>query len=153
MTWVPFVHALLVDDQPQSIAQATVVPPDLLSEVLTEGRQTLESETIELILRLVAEGVLDGLQAIAPDGSSRPAGVGARLAECSDSPAATASSSPSTLSDLIPREPQYSSPTPPGSTAAAGCRSRPSPRCNRKTSSRFRAGPLICNPKAGGALR
>src|SRR4051794_27687645 len=29
MAWVPFVHALLVDDQNSSVAQATVVPPDL----------------------------------------------------------------------------------------------------------------------------
>lgn len=117
MAWVPFVHALLVDDQSTSVAQATVVPPDLLSEVLTEGRRTLEGETITHIATLIDEGVLDGLESVAPGTAA------GRMAECFDSPAATVSSSPSTTSDPTPMDLRSSSPMPPASTAGSGHRS------------------------------
>ena len=118
MAWVPFVHALLVHDTPTTMAQTTVVPPDLLRDVLTEGRRTLEDETIATIRALMAEGVLDGLEAVAP------AGTADIMQECLESPAATASSWPSTNSVPIRRALLSSSPTPPGSTAGSG---HPSP--------------------------
>jgi hypothetical protein len=124
MAWVPFVHALLVDDAMQSIAQATVVPPQHLTEVLTEGRMTLELETIETILALVRDGVLDGLQAVGPaDRREGARGDGARLAECSASPAATTSPLPSTNSAPTPGALPFSSPTQPASTVGSGSHS------------------------------
>ena len=117
MAWVPFVHALLVDDQSTTIAQATVVPPDLLAEVLTEGRRTLEDETIATICELISSGALAGLESVAP------AMAGARMHRCFDLPAAPASSSPSIPSDPLPRDFLSSTPMPPASTGASGSRS------------------------------
>ena len=114
MAWVPFVHAMLIDDQSTTIAQATVVPPALLNDVLTEGRRTLEAETLETILRLVAEGVLEGLESVGPGAA------GARMTPCYDFPAATASSSPSTTTAPPPGVHPSSSPMPPASTVSSG---------------------------------
>ena len=118
MAWVPFVHAMLIDDQSTPISQATVVPPGLLADVLTEGRVTLEVETLDTIAHLVADGVLDGLESVAPGAA------GARMTSCYDFPAATASSSPSTTSVPSPEAAMSSSPMPPGSTVSSG---NPSP--------------------------
>jgi hypothetical protein len=66
MAWVPFVHPLLVDSRSITVPQATVVPPHMLVDVITEGRQTLEPETFDRIRALVDEGALDGLESVAP---------------------------------------------------------------------------------------
>jgi hypothetical protein len=66
MAWVPFVHPLLVDSRSITVPQATVVPPHMLVDVITEGRQTLEPETFDRIRALVTEGALDGLESVAP---------------------------------------------------------------------------------------
>jgi hypothetical protein len=66
MAWVPFVHPLLVDTRPLTVAQATVVPPHMLVDLITEGRHTLEPETFDRIRALVNEGALDGLESVAP---------------------------------------------------------------------------------------
>jgi hypothetical protein len=63
---VPFVHPLLVDTRSITVPQATVVPPHMLVDVITEGRQTLEPETFDRIRALVTEGALDGLESVAP---------------------------------------------------------------------------------------
>jgi len=116
MAWVPFVHAMLIDDHEATIAQATVVPLDLLPRVLTEGRATLEDETVRTILDLIASGALDGLESVAPP-------EGARMRPCSDSTAATGSASPSTASPDRPLDVLSSSPTQPASTVASGSHS------------------------------
>ena len=113
MAWVPFVHALLVDVHASSTAHATVVPPDLLREVLTEGRATLEVETLDTIGNLISQGILGGLESVAPDGD-------ARMGECSISPVPMASSSPSTSSERTLRDRPPSSPTPRVSTGVSG---------------------------------
>ena len=51
---------------PITVPQATVVPPHMLVDVITEGRQTLEPETFDRIRALVTEGALDGLESVAP---------------------------------------------------------------------------------------
>jgi len=117
MAWVPFVHALLVDDQSGTIAQATVVPPDLLVEVLTEGRRTLEDETIATICELITGGALHGLESVAP------ATAGVRMHRCFDLPAATTSPSPSTVSVPLHRDFLSSTPMPQASTGVSGSRS------------------------------
>jgi hypothetical protein len=60
------VHPLLIDNRSITVPQATVVPPHMLVDVITEGRQTLEPETFDRIKALVDEGALDGLEAVAP---------------------------------------------------------------------------------------
>lgn len=59
LAWAPFVDSLLVT--PDRIAQpaaATVAPIDLLGEVLREGHQAIDDETMDLVFVVLVEGKL-----------------------------------------------------------------------------------------------
>jgi hypothetical protein len=59
LAWAPFVDSLLVT--PDRIAQpaaATVAPIDLLGEVLREGHQAIDDETMDRIFVVLVEGEL-----------------------------------------------------------------------------------------------
>lgn len=58
LSWVPFVHALLVAERRRPVPAATAVPGDLLFDVLTEGRPSLGAETLGRIAELADRGLL-----------------------------------------------------------------------------------------------
>jgi hypothetical protein len=54
VAWVPFVDAVVVtDDAERSPASATVVPPDLLGEVLVEGPEVIDPPALGVIVDLL----------------------------------------------------------------------------------------------------
>jgi hypothetical protein len=116
LTWVPFVHALLISDDLRAIPHATVVPRDLLLGVLTEGRRSLDDDTMRRIGELVGRGII---ARVAPVEDAEAA---ARMPPCDPSPLPPEPTSSSTSSEDQVLPP--SSPTPPGSTDGSG---NPSP--------------------------
>jgi hypothetical protein len=118
LTWVPFVHALLISDDLRAIPQATVVPRDLLLGVLTEGRRSLDEDTMRRIGELVGRGIIARVAPPVEDGDAA-----ARMPPCDPSPLPQEPSSSSTSSEDT--EPPPSSPTPPGSTDGSGSPSPP----------------------------
>lgn len=59
LAWAPFVDSLLVTpDQIAQPAAATVAPIDLLGEVLREGHQAIDDETMDRIFVMLVEGHL-----------------------------------------------------------------------------------------------
>lgn len=61
LTWVPFVDAIVVTrtSRPRNHL-ATVVPLDLLGDVLTQGREVVDAGTLNAIRDAVRTGRLDG---------------------------------------------------------------------------------------------
>lgn len=61
LTWVPFVDAIVVTrtTRPRN-HQATVVPLDLLADVLTQGREVVDAGTLNAIRDAVRTARLDG---------------------------------------------------------------------------------------------
>jgi len=123
MSWVPYVHPMLVTPHPVTAPQATVVSPERLFEVLTTGRPTLEDEILDRLAELLDGDFLAGFHSLAP-------GVpDAKMGQCPPLPASPgsrrppASRSPSTISAPQPPEPLRSSRTPPAFTAGSGSRS------------------------------
>jgi hypothetical protein len=54
VAWVPFVDAVVVtDDADRSATAATVVPPDLLGEVLVEGPEVIDPPALDVIVDLL----------------------------------------------------------------------------------------------------
>jgi hypothetical protein len=54
VSWVPFVDAVVVtDDVDRSPTSATVVPPDLLGEVLVEGPEVIDPPALDVIVDLL----------------------------------------------------------------------------------------------------
>lgn len=117
LTWVPFVHALLISDELRPIPQATVVPPDMLLGVLTEGRRSLDEDTMRRIGELIGRGIIARVAPPVEDG-----GGAARIPPCDPSPLLQEPTSSSTSSEALVAPP--SSPTPPDSTDGSG---NPSP--------------------------
>jgi hypothetical protein len=117
LTWVPFVHALLISDDLRPIPQATVVPSDMLLGVLTEGRRSLDDDTLRRIGELIGRGIIARVAPPVEDGESA-----ARMPPCDPSPLLQEPTSSST-SSAAPAPPP-SSPTPPVSTDGSG---NPSP--------------------------
>ncbi|OWY62307.1 hypothetical protein B7486_59145 [cyanobacterium TDX16] len=80
LAWAPFVDSLLVT--PDRIAQpaaATVAPIDLLGEVLREGHQAIDEQTMDLVFVVLVEGKLaPGWRLLGAD-SILDASVGDRL--------------------------------------------------------------------------
>ncbi len=122
LAWVPFVHVLVVSEHVPVTPQVTVVPPDLLLDLLTSGRAALEEETRARIGHLVATGVLTGLEAVGPAPADAKM-AGAKMTGCTELTAPTASTSPSTISGPTATGSPPSSPTPPASTVGSGSRS------------------------------
>jgi len=74
LTWVPFVHALLVSDKNVTVHKATVVPTDMVRVALTDGRVTIEAATLEKIDEVIERRILERL--------ADPVVPGARIGEC-----------------------------------------------------------------------
>lgn len=68
LTLVPFVQPLLVSTEQRShpSVRATVVPPELLLDVLVEGPPILNEAVLARIAAIVAEGHLDRIQSSPP---------------------------------------------------------------------------------------
>jgi hypothetical protein len=112
LTWVPFVHPLLVSDDPHPGARVAVVPRSMLVDVLTEGREAIEDDAVDRIHELVHRGLIG---AIANREGGQPA---ATMSGCDTWPRPMASPSPSTTSAATGSP--HSWPTPPGSTGWSG---------------------------------
>ena len=119
LTWVPFVHALLISEDLRAIPQATVVPRDLLLGVLTEDRRSLDEDTMRRIGELVGRGII---AQVSPPVEEADAAA-ARMPPCDPSPLLQVPISSSTSSEETALPP--SSPTPPGSTDGSGSPSPP----------------------------
>lgn len=93
LPWVPFLDALLVSPRPgsQHRKDITVVPVDLLVDVLRDGHQRLDAATMDRIFQLLAERRLDPTWALI-------GWADARMDGCSSSDRPVASTSPSTTS-------------------------------------------------------
>jgi hypothetical protein len=117
LTWVPFVHALLVSEELRAIPQAIIVPPDMLLGVLTEGRRSLDEDTVQRIGELIGRGIIARVAPPVEDAEGA-----ARMPPCDPSPLLQEPTSSSTSSEA-PAIPS-SSPMPPGSTDGSG---NPSP--------------------------
>lgn len=119
LSWAPFLDSLLVTpDQIAQPAAATVVPLDLLDEVLRDGHQGIDEDIMDLIFVVLAERRLaPGWRLLGVD-QMLAAGEGdASMAGWSGSDRPPASSSPSTTS--VAADQLFSSPTPPGSTGGS----------------------------------
>ncbi len=66
VTWVPFVHALLVTERPGPCPPATRTEPSLLPRALTDGPSTLPPTVLAPLVEAVEAGALDGLTSVAP---------------------------------------------------------------------------------------
>lgn len=97
LTWVPFVHPLLVSDDPHPGSRVAVVPRSLLVDVLTEGRESIEEDAVDRIHELVHRGLIG---AIATRDGGDPA---ATMAGWDTWPRPMASPSPSTTSAATAR--------------------------------------------------
>jgi hypothetical protein len=53
VAWVPFVDAVVVTDDAETATAATVVPPDLLGEVLVEGPEVIDPPALGVIVDLL----------------------------------------------------------------------------------------------------
>lgn len=116
LAWAPFVDSLLVTpDQIAQPAAATVAPIDLLGEVLREGHQAIDDETMDRIFVILAEGQLaPGWRLLGVDAMVGPTSDAARIPEWNASAPPTASASPSTT--WADSDPLFSSLMPPAST-------------------------------------
>jgi hypothetical protein len=116
LAWAPFVDSLLVTpDQIAQPAAATVAPIDMLSEVLREGHQAIDDETMDRIFVVLAEGGLaPGWRLLGMEAMVGPADGAGRMPEWNGSHDLTDPSSPSTTSGGA--DPRLSSLTRPGST-------------------------------------
>ncbi len=95
LPWVPFLDPLLV--APETVGHhrdVTVVPADLVLDVLRDGHQRLDETTMDRIFVLLAEHRLDPAWTLIgwPDGT---------LGTCNESGPPTASSWPSTTSAVM----------------------------------------------------
>ena len=68
VTWVPFIHAMLVTERTDPCPPATRVPPVLMPGALLDGPTTLDGPARQRLVEAVASGVLDGVSTI-PAGS------------------------------------------------------------------------------------
>lgn len=113
LTWVPFVDSFVVTAQAGSDhAEATVVPIDMLLEIICEGPPTVDRATLDRIARMVETG--DTLPIWSGDLRIDDDSMG----ECTPSVPRVMSESPFTNS--AERVPRFSSPTPRDSTDSFG---------------------------------
>lgn len=93
LPWVPFLDPLLVSPTAGSHhhPDVTVVPVDLLVDVLRDGHQRLDGTTMDRIFQLLAERRLDPTWALI-------GWADARMGGCSSSDRPVTSASPSTTS-------------------------------------------------------
>lgn len=68
VTWVPFVHAMLVTERDGPCPPATRVPPVLMPGALIDGPTTLDEPARQRLVDAVTSGVLDRVSTI-PAGS------------------------------------------------------------------------------------
>ena len=68
VTWVPFVHAMLVTERTDPCSPATRVPPVLMPGALVDGPTTLDDPARRRLVDALADGVLDRVSTI-PAGS------------------------------------------------------------------------------------
>lgn len=68
VTWVPFVHAMLVTDRTDPCPPATRVPPVLMPGALVDGPTTLDDQARQRLVDALESGVLDRVSTI-PAGS------------------------------------------------------------------------------------
>lgn len=93
LPWVPFLDPLLVSPSagPHHHKDVTIVPVDLLVDVLHDGHQRLDAATMDRIFQLLAERRLDPAWALI-------GWADARMGGCSSSDRPATSTSPSTTS-------------------------------------------------------
>ena len=68
VTWVPFVHAMLITERTDPCPPATRVPPVLMPGALVDGPRTLDDHARLRLVEAVASGVLDRIPTM-PAGS------------------------------------------------------------------------------------
>lgn len=71
VAWVPFVHTLVVSDAAITSTHATIVPPSLLTHLLTESVGSVDEAVLGPLRGVVDDGALDGLSALAPPPARR----------------------------------------------------------------------------------
>lgn len=93
LPWVPFLDPLLVSSTvgPHHHQDVTIVPVDLLADVLRDGHQRLDAATMDRIFQLLAERRLDPAWGLI-------GWAAARMGGCNSSDRPAASTWPSTTS-------------------------------------------------------